>query len=442
MKNLLLLLLLGFIFQAEMSAHAVAVIDAATGASLPLISSQVSIVVDNQVARATTRQVFRNTMGTNASPVYAFPMHENASSIELKWDTGNGWEYAYISASPEDSLPGSSGGFSDIEAELSAYLGEFSLQFNPEVSLDPEQIIVFEMTYVELLTYKFGEVKLHYPFAYDLIQNTPLDSATLQLTIHSDRTIVSVNDNFNSSITNDGHNASMSFTLVSSLPILGFNVNYTLSSDELGIWGMSTLLPDSIVNCDQHGNGFVTLIIEPDASVNTEVINKNFILVIDRSGSMAGIKMQQAIDASTYIVQNLNEGDHFNIIAFDDAVTPLFNSLLPYTPTNQTQAEQQIVALTADGSTNISGALTAAIGQFSGVNQGEANIILFFTDGEASAGITGTPEIVAAVEQAVQQAETNIFLFTIGIGDDVNENLLTQLAVNNNGIPIFLDADE
>ena len=52
----------------------------------------------------------------------------------------------------------------------------------------------------------------------------------------------------------------------------------------------------------------------------TERPNKTVIFVVDRSGSMSGKKIEQAKEALKFVLNNLREGDMFNIIAYDSSV--------------------------------------------------------------------------------------------------------------------------
>lgn len=425
-------------------AHGIAVLDAKQGTVMHLAASHIAVEVNNQVSRVITTQVFVNTGTTAVAPTYAFPMHPEASAIELRWDYGLGWEYAIVQAGQQDTLPTTGGnGGPGIDPELAAYLGNHALQFNPDITVQPGASVTFELTYVELLPYKFNKVTFHYPNAYSKVQTEPVDGPlVLDFKLHSERTISVINllSHTPNNASNDGHLAQIRYERSGDKPVKDFQLEYELASDELGIIDMSTLLPTQEVFCDDHGSGFVTLVIEPEA--NTPAINKNFILVIDRSGSMSGDKMKQARDAASFITENLNLNDRFNIVAFDNTITLFRPQLQPYDLNTRNQALQFISGLYAGGSTNISGALTTAIEQFSVLDEGQANIIIFFTDGQATAGITSTDGILYAVDQAVLLVQTQIFLFTFGIGSDVNKSLLAQLAAKNNGLSDFLGADE
>ena len=56
-------------------------------------------------------------------------------------------------------------------------------------------------------------------------------------------------------------------------------------------------------------------------SVAEDVVDKtekNIIFVLDRSGSMSGKKIEQSKKALEFVLTNLNEGDNFNIVDYDD----------------------------------------------------------------------------------------------------------------------------
>jgi Ca-activated chloride channel homolog len=191
-----------------------------------------------------------------------------------------------------------------------------------------------------------------------------------------------------------------------------------------------------------YGRGFFSFIAEPDPSDNTEVIAKVFTLIIDRSGSMAGDKMVQARDAAKFIVENLNEGDKFNIISFASNVTSFSNNHMEYNIENSEAAIDYIQTLDAIGMTNISGAFDTAIPQFQIAGNQTANIIIFFTDGDQTAGILDTDELINHINNHIVQSEKQIALFTFGIGEYVNERLLTAVATKNNGLVEFLKNED
>lgn len=79
---------------------------------------------------------------------------------------------------------------------------------------------------------------------------------------------------------------------------------------------------------DENEDGYFMLLISPKYEVKeTEIIEKDFIFVLDHSGSMKGQKVEQAKEALRYCVHNLNDGDRFNLILFNTDITVLSDKL-------------------------------------------------------------------------------------------------------------------
>ena len=433
---------LSIIIFAQFSfANGVVITDRASGTHLKMINSEINVSVQNQISTVKTGQTFFNDSGISQEIEYGFPLPSDASVTQLKWRVDNGvWQFAvFING-------GSSGGSGTgtLNTTLSAYLGATPLLFLFSNQIASNSQIEIELTYVQLLVYSFGEVTFKYPSNYSSIQSGIITNAQIfNFELTSGRTIDTIESIGNvSTIANDGHLATVNITQFESTSINNAVIKYQLASDELGVIPFSTLLPEGENTCDDFGNGFFGLVVEPESNPNTAIIQKNFVLIIDSSGSMSGNKMTQAKEAATFIVNNLNVGDKFNIIDFDDNIVSFSPTLVDYSASNATAALTFISNILADGSTNISGAVNTAVNQFGSASQDEANIIVFFTDGEATAGITTTQGILSSVENSVNQIETNIFLFTFGIGESVTTDLLTLLAVDNNGFATFLGNDE
>jgi Ca-activated chloride channel homolog len=272
-----------------------------------------------------------------------------------------------------------------------------------------------------------------------------LTSQHFLFTLASQRTIETINlvSHPWAMVSNNGNTATVEWSATNQLANTDYFLEYQLNADQLGLFPFSTYLPDSSASCDGYGRGFFAFIIEPDPSENTAVIEKVFTLIIDRSGSMSGNKMTQARDAASFIVNHLNPGDKFNLVSFSSDITSFKPNHVPFNITNQNAALNYIDGLSASGSTNISGAFSEAIPDFSNSNENVANIIVFFTDGQATAGITSTQGILDHVQGLISTHHVEgLSIFTFGIGSDANTQLLTLLANNNNGLSEFLESQD
>jgi Ca-activated chloride channel homolog len=414
-------------------ANGVVVSDATKGVYAKLLWSRVRVDVESQVAMTTTTQEFLNTTGTEAKVSYAFPMPLSATATKLRWKEGSTWYTASFVAQPQDStLPGSG---TTMNSSLKTFLGQKPLFFGFPRKLKPDSLLTVELTYVELLPYKSGIVSYLYPGAYRLIQTATLQTQTLQFNLSSQRTIESIGliSPRGGTISNSGNSAVVTFEMNSAPADSNYVVSFSLRATELGLFSFSTKPSDTL--------GYFCFVVEPNPA-ETNVIKKNFVVIIDRSGSMSGTKMVQAQNAARYIVNNLNEGDWFTLVDFDDIISSFRNSLVPYDAATRDSALVYISTLGARGLTSISGAFTKAIPFFQSVSDTSANLVIFLTDGQATAGQTNSDSILAVISRAVKATGKSIYVFTFGIGSDVNQQLLTMIASMNSGVAEFLGNDQ
>ncbi len=441
MKKLILIVNIFALISNLLSANGVVFNTAKSGSYLTLTESSVNVTIENQVANTTTTQIFKNNISDNLSIKYAFPLPEGASATALRYKINGKWYEAIFAPVPQDTTTGGGPGVTDYKLKL--YLGNNPLYFEIDQKIAFDSTIIVELTYVELLKYKFGKVKYIYPNNYQDIQSGYLIKQEINVFLNSERTIDNIEllSHNATNIENNGNSATLKYTGYELPANSDYIIQYSLSLNELGLFSLSTYIPDSLQK-DAYGRGFFSFIVEPDPSENTAVIDKVFTLIIDNSGSMSGDKIVQARDAAKFIVDNLNPGDKFNIISFSTYVKSFRPTHVDFNIENQEAAISFINALQATNSTNISGAFNVAIPQFSVANSSTANIIIFFTDGEQTAGITDTDELIAHINNLITQSETQISLFTFGIGSYTNERLLTSIATSNNGTAEFLKNNE
>lgn len=434
-------ILSSLLFSGYLYANGVCVVNAANNTNLLLLESSVDVLVENQIALTKTRQVFRNSTGASTNSKYAFPLSESASAIELRWQVNGQWYLANISSQPPDTtLPGGEGG---ISQQLQDYLGATPLLFDLPQIIAPDSAIIVELTYVELLPYQFGDVDFSYPNDYSLIQSTAVNQQSLIFRLNSARSIESLqllSSHNLFQLINTGNEALLETNDPNEPLDENYAIRYSLNLDQLGLFDFSTRIADSTLP-DSLG-GFLTFVAEPDPGNSTEVIDKVFTLVVDRSGSMRGNKIVQARNAARFIVENLNPGDYFNIVDFSSSVASFRSEHVPFNAVNLAEATNYINGFAANGGTNISGAFDLAVPQFASASDSTANIIIFFTDGQATVGITNTELLVNHITNLVDNTETGVLIFSFGIGTDANEQMLTLLSNANGGLAEFLGVDE
>ena len=105
-------------------------------------------------------------------------------------------------------------------------------------------------------------------------------------------------------------------------------------------------------------DGYFLLLASPEIkSDGKKSAPKTVILVIDRSGSMSGKKIEQVREALKHVLNNVVEVDLFNIVAYDGSVETFRPELQRFTDETRNAALGFVEGLYAGGSTNIDAAL-------------------------------------------------------------------------------------
>jgi Ca-activated chloride channel family protein len=189
---------------------------------------------------------------------------------------------------------------------------------------------------------------------------------------------------------------------------------------------------------DESDPGYFLLLASPDIAADGDAaLPKTVVFVVDRSGSMSGAKFEQAKGALRFVLNNLKEGDTFNIVAYDSAVETFKPELERYDDATRREALSFVDGLFAGGSTDIDGALGTALAMIG--DRQRPSYVLFLTDGLPTAGERREPAIV---ENARKHNEASARLFAFGVGYDVNARLLDRLVRANHGISEYVAPTE
>jgi Ca-activated chloride channel family protein len=192
----------------------------------------------------------------------------------------------------------------------------------------------------------------------------------------------------------------------------------------------------------QGGGGHFLFLFSPEAETGRgDSLPKEIVFVIDRSGSMDGVKIEQAQDALRHILGQLGPDDRFSIVAFDDGLARLAGTLQPVERRTLADARRFVDQLTADGSTDLEAALQAGLEilERSEYRRG-ARMVVFLTDGLPTAGVTDEALIANLVAEGNAPVEARLHVF--GVGYDVNTHLLDRLAADNGGTVTYVQPGE
>ncbi len=218
-----------------------------------------------------------------------------------------------------------------------------------------------------------------------------------------------------------------------------FRLSYLFARPEAGGASASLIAyPDPRVGATAAGAGkggyFLLLAALPPLENGKErTIRREVTVVIDRSGSMRGEKMDQAKAAALMIVEALDEGEAFNIIDYSDTIEAFAPQPVLKNAETIARAREYVGAMQAMGGTNIHDALLTALRP--PVTEGCLPIVLFLTDGLATVG----ERREGAIREAALGANAHKRrIFTFGVGYDVNTPLLSALARSSRATSTFV----
>lgn len=179
-------------------------------------------------------------------------------------------------------------------------------------------------------------------------------------------------------------------------------------------------------------DGFALLFLSPPPATESGEVGRDLTLVVDVSGSMSGDKMEQARAALIQALSTLRARDRFRLIAFSNGVRHFREGFTPATAEAVADARGFVNGLSANGGTNLAGAIDAALAE-----RGDGErlaMVLLLTDGLPSVGEQAPDRIAAEAAGRIGRAR----IFTVGVGHDVNTYLLDRLAVEGRGSATYV----
>lgn len=183
------------------------------------------------------------------------------------------------------------------------------------------------------------------------------------------------------------------------------------------------------------GGYFLLLAGAPNADRNAkrDQQKREVTLVIDRSGSMHGEKIEQVREAGLQVLAGLGEGEAFNIIDYQTGVDQFAPQPVVKTRETELAGRAYLKALQPGGGTNMHEALKMALD--AAPVPGTLPIVLFLTDGLPTVGQTSEIAIRDLLKSTNPHHRR---VFTFGVGVDVNTPLLEAVALESRATSSFV----
>ena len=393
----------------------------------------VDVKIRDQVATTTIDQVFINESRRELEATYLFPLPPGSVVRDFAVEAdGRKMTTELLDADEAQAT------YEEImrrrkDPALFQYAGNntYRARIYP-IPADGERRI--QITYSELLTHDAGVVEYVYPLSTEQFSTEPVGETVVNCSITSRDPIASVYcPSHDVSIGREGRrDAKVSYEENNTRPDRDLRLYYTVSQDDVGT---------HLLTYKERGeDGFFMLLAAPSVDVESDVLPKNIVFVLDRSGSMSGEKIEQARDALTFCVNQLNDEDTFEIITFSDNIRSFGDELQKADLDTVREARTFIKDMEAAGSTDIDSAMELAMKRRT---DGRPNYIVMLTDGLPTAGETDLDTILTNVEEhrgEMDEASTRVFVF--GVGYDVDTHFLDKMAVNNGGVASYVRPEE
>jgi Ca-activated chloride channel homolog len=194
-------------------------------------------------------------------------------------------------------------------------------------------------------------------------------------------------------------------------------------------------LGHSVLAADRPEDTF--LFLELEAPVDARATNAapvNLSIVIDRSRSMHGKRLDNAMAAARGMIQRLRDGDTVSVVTYNTSTEVLV-------PPTFIDSRSRADALFGLRNVEARGHTCISCGIETGMNllaerRGAVNRMLLLSDGEANAGIR---DIDGFRTLATRARDMNTAISSIGVDVDYNERVMFAIAQTSNGRHYFVE---
>ncbi len=417
-------------------------------------AGKVHFEISGMIATVTLEQSFRNTSNSWVEGIYAFPLPEQAAVRSMEMRIGN---RRIVGKIKEKSVA------KKIYREAKASGKKASLveQQRPNLftnqvaNIAPNEEIIVRLEYVQPLDYQRGQFALRFPMTITprYFPGTHKQSPTFTVDSEGEVQISNYMGWALPQGAQDGppiNRMEITAKLDAGMPLANIKASYheIVLSRSKGHYDISLAngysemdrdfvlqwkpvtgsQPTAAVFTQKVGDSYygLLMLVPPELAVNSGkgVIPREIVFVVDTSGSMGGVSIEQARHALKLALTRLRPQDSFNIIEFNSRYTQLFKTAVPANRHYVQRATEFVRLLSAGGGTEMLPALRAALSSAAAEDeepdQQRLQQVIFITDG----AIGNEAELFSEIEQTAGERR----LFTVGIGSAPNSWFMRKAA--------------
>ncbi|HAI14674.1 MAG TPA: MprA protease, GlyGly-CTERM protein-sorting domain-containing form [Phycisphaerales bacterium] len=416
------------------STHAAGLLiaDGGMGGILEIQEQTVNVTINNGIAVTEVEQIFLNTESRQVEALYTFPVPKGASVSNFSmWINGKEMIGEVVEKKRAREIYNSYKAVRRDPGLLEQVdYKTFEMRIFP-IGAKAQQRV--KVTYYQELDFDHDQASYVYPLATvtreNINQNTTgklamtlrvlseVPLVDMQSPSHQDGFVIAKHSaNFyEASYETDGGSIARDFVL-----------NFDMARPRTGI--------DIITSKPDGEDGYFMLTVTAGKELAQLDQPMDYIFVLDVSGSMRNSsKLIMSKNAIYAFVKELSNKDRFEIITFNVQPEQLFKTMQTADQTNLAQARNFLDQQSARGGTSLVPALQAA---YSYANPDRQLNVVILSDGMTEQGQRET------LMQLINQRPENARIFTIGVGNEVNRPLLSQLANQTNGLAAFISQED
>lgn len=387
----------------------------------------VDVAIDGQSATTKVDQIFHNETSREEEGTYIFPLPKDASIHKFSMFVGEVEQQGKIMGRDEARQLYESIVRQRKDPALLEYMDRntFRARVFPIPANGDKRI---RLEYTELVGKANNLCRYVYPLSTERFSAKPLEDARVIINLKSGTAI--------SNIYSPSHivkveqtspnSATVTWTAKNVKPDTDLVLYYSLADKDVAL--------DVLTFRGDDKKGYFMLLASPKVEQKARALPKTVVFVLDRTGSMAGEKIDQAKNALKYCLNSLKPQDHFNVISFNETADVLENHLLTGDKAGVRKALDYVDKLDASGGTNLNDAVKKAMAMAS-----SGAYIVLLTDGLPTVGEQNIETILKNAKSAnVDKAR----VFTFGVGYDVNTHLMDLLTEQSGGQPEYVLPNE
>ncbi|CAA6805560.1 MAG: Unknown protein [uncultured Aureispira sp.] len=394
-------------------------------------STQVNTSINGLTATTNIKQVFFNPTNRQLEGYFLFPVPKDVVISKFTMDiNGLKHEAELLDATKARKIYEEIVRRSKDPALLEYYgKGMFRVRIFPILAQTEQKI---ELTYTETLVQNNGTIAYSFPMNTEKYSAKPIKQVSFKISIDGKEKLKTVYcPTHKVEIIRKGEQkATVGFEASNVKSDRDFKLYFNLDNSKLGLSLLNYKRPKE--------DGYFFINLSPGFGNQEDVVAKDIVFVMDKSGSMAGDKLDQAKKALRFCVENLNKNDRFEIVPFSTEASSLFGKVENFNPANKQKAIDFIEDIRPIGGTNIEEALDLALSaQESGSKR--PFFVIFMTDGKPTIGETEEDPLLKKVAAINKE---NVRIFTFGIGTNLNTHLLDKITESTNAYRTYVLPDE